>query len=273
MSPSGSIRAHGSTPDPAATSSLTRVTIRTQQEKLGLAFASGVVVLKPLLLATTRPTWLDTEKFPVSGGCVVVMNHVSHVDPITACDFFYEHGRVPRFLAKSGLFRTRALGAFLRNAGQIPVERQSAQAASAFSAAVEAVGEGKCLVVYPEGTLTRDPDLWPMTGKSGAARIGLETQAPVIPIGQWGAQAWLPPYRKWPAPLPPKPITMKVGDPVDLEDLRELDRTPAVIRTATDRIMAAITGMVEDIRGESGSRAPLRHAQLRGPADRQSTQA
>ena len=51
--------------------------------------------------------------------------------------------------------------------------------------------DGECVVVYPEGTLTRDPDLWPMTGKSGAARIALETGCPVIPVGQWGAQELL----------------------------------------------------------------------------------
>ena len=56
--------------------------------------------------------------------------------------------------------------------------------------------DGECVVVYPEGTLTRDPDLWPMTGKSGAARIALETGCPVIPVGQWGAQELLPPYAK-----------------------------------------------------------------------------
>ena len=57
-------------------------------------------------------------------------------------------------------------------------------------------------MIYPEGTLTRDPDLWPMTGKSGAARIALATGCPVIPVGQWGAQEILPPYAKKPRPLP-----------------------------------------------------------------------
>jgi len=75
----------------------------------------------------------------------------------------------------------------LRAAGQIPVERLSKNAIGAFDAAVQAVRAGECVVVYPEGTLTRDPDLWPMVGKSGAARIALETGAPVIPIGQWAA--------------------------------------------------------------------------------------
>ena len=57
-----------------------------------------------------------------------------------------------------------------------------------YDAAVAAVRKGECVVVYPEGTLTRDPAQWPMTGKSGAARIALETGCPVIPVGQWGPQ-------------------------------------------------------------------------------------
>lgn len=234
--------------------------VRQKQEPLGLAFGAGVVVIKPLLLATTKPTWIDTDKFPASGGCIVVMNHVSHIDPMTACHFFYDHGRVPRFLAKSGLFKTKALGAFLRNAGQIPVERQSSNAASAFAAAVEAVREGNCLVIYPEGTLSRDPDMWPMVGKSGAARIALETGAPVVPIGQWGAQEWLAPYAKYPSLAPRKPVTMKVGDPVDLGDLVSHHPTSEVVADATDRIMAAITGLVESIRGE---KAPAKRYDMR----------
>ena len=65
---------------------------------------------------------------------------------------------------------------------------------SAFDAAVEAVEDGECVGVYPEGTITRDPDGWPMRGKTGAARIALATGCPVIPIGQWGAQELLPAY-------------------------------------------------------------------------------
>ena len=132
----------------------------------------------------------------------MVFNHISHVDPLTAAHFVYDHGRIPRYLAKSGLFKNKALGAFLRGAGQIPVERLSKNADGAYDAAVAAVRAGECVVVYPEGTITRDPDLWPMTGKSGAARIALATGCPVIPVGQWGAQELLPPYTKTPHPVP-----------------------------------------------------------------------
>jgi 1-acyl-sn-glycerol-3-phosphate acyltransferase len=237
-----------------------KVRVRKLQERRGWAFGFAVLIVKPTLLATTTHEWIDGHKLPESGGCVVVLNHVSHLDPLTAAHLVYDHGRIPHYLAKSGLFRNRALGAFLRSAGQIPVERMSRNAAGAFDAAVAAVREGQCVVVYPEGTLTRDPDLWPMTGKSGAARIALETGCPVIPVGQWGAHEILYPYAKKPDLFPRKKITMKVGDPVDLTDLLDQPRDQHVIQQATDRIMAAITALVEEVRG---GRAPAERFDMR----------
>jgi 1-acyl-sn-glycerol-3-phosphate acyltransferase len=226
------------------------VTVRELQQPRGWAFNLAVLVLKPLLLATTKRTWRGGEHIPASGGCIVVFNHISHVDPLTAAHFLYDHGRIPRYLAKSGLFKNKALGSFLKGAGQIPVERLTRNAKGAYDAAVAAVRAGECVVVYPEGTLTRDPDLWPMTGKSGAARIALETGCPVIPVGQWGAHEMLPPYTKTPKPLPRKHIRMLAGPPVPLADLVALPRTQQVINTATERIMAAIVELVEELRGE-----------------------
>jgi len=212
----------------------------------------GAVILKPLLISTTKRRWIDGERIPAEGGFVLALNHVSHLDPLTAAHIVYDHGRLPRYLAKSGLFKNRALAFFLRSAGQIPVERLSRSAVGAFDAAVQAVRDGECVVVYPEGTITRDPDGWPMVGKSGAARIALATGCPVIPVGQWGAQQLLPAYSKKPDLFPRKVVTMKVGEPVDLADLNAAEGpvTPAAITEATRRIMAAITALVEEVRGE-----------------------
>jgi len=224
--------------------------VRKLQQKRGWAFNVAVPILKPPLLGVSSRTWIDGEKIPATGGCILAFNHISHIDPLLAAHFVYDHGRLPRYLAKSGLFRNKALGGFLRAAGQIPVERLSRNAIGAFDAAVQAVRDGECVIVYPEGTLTRDPNLWPMTGKSGAARIALETGCPVIPIGQWGAQQILYPYATKPDLFPRKHITMKAGDPVELSDLVAQPRSQAVINQATDRIMDAITEIVADLRGE-----------------------
>jgi 1-acyl-sn-glycerol-3-phosphate acyltransferase len=226
------------------------VTVRKLQQKRGWTFNIAAPLVKPTMLAIADRTWIDGEKIPATGGCIVVVNHISHIDPLLSAHFVYDHGRLPRYLAKSGLFKNRALAAFLRSAGQIPVERLSRGAVGAFDAAVQAVNDGECVVVYPEGTITRDPDMWPMVGKSGAARIALATGCPVIPVGQWGAQALLPPYSARLRLVPRQRIVMKAGDPVDLAELTAEPITLAAINAATSRIMAAIVELVEDLRGE-----------------------
>lgn len=235
------------------------------QEKRGWAFWFAVSVLKPVLLTTTRRSWIEPERIPARGGCVIALNHISHIDPLTAAHLVYDYGRLPHYLAKAGLWKTKALGGFLSAAGQIPVERESG-GAGAFAAAVEAVRRGELIVVYPEATITRDPDLWPMRGKSGAARIALETGCPVIPVGQWGAQEILPPYTKKPRLFPRKRITMRVGPPVELSDLAAREpRSSDVIAEATDRIMSAITRQVELIRDAP---APAERYDMRVHGDR-----
>lgn len=224
--------------------------VRKFQEKRGAAFGFAVMIVKPLLLSTTRPEWIGGENIPATGGYIIVLNHISHADPLTAAHLVYEHGRKPRYLAKAGLFDNPALGRFLHSAGQIPVKRDTSDAVGAYAAAVEAINDGQVVVIYPEATITRDPAMWPMKGKSGAARIALETGCPVIPVGQWGAQELLAPYARRPHLFPRKKVVMRVGPPVELEDLRAQPRTPAVVAEATARVMAAITHQLELVRGE-----------------------
>ena len=235
------------------------MTVRKLQERRGWAFSVAVGIIKPTLLATTKRDWRHGERIPASGGFVLALNHISHADPLTAAHIVYDHGRLPRYLAKSGLFRNPLLGRFMHALGQIPVEREG-KGAVAYAAAVEAVRRGECVVIYPEGTITRDPDGWPMTGRSGAARIALETGCPVLPVGQWGAQRLLPPYTKKPHLLPRSHVVMSVGEPVDLEDLRARELTPEVVHEAAERILAAITAQLEGVRGE---RAPEQRYDMR----------
>ncbi|MBF4160414.1 lysophospholipid acyltransferase family protein [Nocardioides acrostichi] len=226
------------------------MTVRSLSQPRGWAWNLAVPIVKPTLLATTTHDWRHGERIPADGGCLLVMNHISHADPFTAAHIVYDHGRLPRYLAKSELFANRWLNFFMTAAGQIPVDRRRG-GTGAYAAACAAVRAGECVVIYPEGTLTRDPDGWPMTGKSGAARIALETGCPVLPVGQWGAQDLLPPYTKRPRVVPRKHITMSVGEPVDLSDLTAQEHTVAVVKQATDRILDAITAQLAQIRGEA----------------------
>ncbi|MEO5661839.1 MAG: lysophospholipid acyltransferase family protein [Nocardioides sp.] len=226
------------------------MSVRKVQGRSGWAVNFAVITIKPTMLAALSHTWIDGDKIPATGGCIIVPNHVSHLDPLLTAYFVHDHGRIPRYLAKSGLFDTLGVGTILKSARQIPVERLSKDAVGAYDAAVQAVNDGECVVVYPEGTLTRDLDLWPMRGKSGAARIALATGAPVIPVGHWGVQDVLYPYATRPNLFPRKKVTMKAGDPVHLDDLRAQPQTPRIVNQATDRIMSAITDIVADLRGE-----------------------
>jgi 1-acyl-sn-glycerol-3-phosphate acyltransferase len=212
-----------------------------------------VSVLRPPLMLITSRDWRGGEHIPSEGGVVLAVNHVSEVDPLPFAHFVYDNGRIPRFLGKAEVFAVPVVGAILRSAGQIPVFRKTADASKAFSAAVAAVERGEAIVLYPEGTISRDPGLWPMVGKSGAARIALTTGCPVIPCAQWGPQEILAPYARRPHLLPRKKMRIGAGPPVDLDDLRGKPMTPELLAIATRRIIAAITARLEEIRGE---RAP-----------------
>lgn len=207
-------------------------------------------VLRPIFMVLTRRDWRGTEHLPLERGFVACANHMSYADTITVAHYLNDNGCPPRILAKESLFRLPVVGWVLRGAQQIPVRRATADASKAFEAAVEAVERGECVVVFPEGTLTRDPQLWPMTGKTGAARIALSTGCPVIPLAQWGAQDILAPYGKVPHLLGRKTSHVWAGPPVDLSDLQSRPMDAATLRAATDRIMDAITTLLEEIRGE-----------------------
>jgi 1-acyl-sn-glycerol-3-phosphate acyltransferase len=224
-------------------------------EHLGLSFRFAVSVLKPPLTVFTRRDWQGSQwlrqEYPPSDGLVVATNHLSWFDPLPMAHLLWDNGRPPRFLGKEAVFKVPLVGQLLLNCGQIPVYRDTDGAADSVRAAVAAVEAGETVVVYPEGTITRDPELWPMSAKTGAARIALLGNVPVVPVAQWGPQRVMRPYVKEFNVLPPKTMHMRVGPPVDLDDLRGREITAALLAQATDRIMDAVTEQLEHIRGES----------------------
>lgn len=223
----------------------------TRAQPPAYRFVIGVV--RPVLRLLTRQEWRGGEHLPEVGGFVVAANHTSYVDPFTFAHFLVDHGHPPRYLAKEEVFRIPVLGQMIAAAGQIRVYRESANAGDAFRAAIDAVRDGQCVAILPEGTLTRDPGIWPMTGKTGAVRVALATGCPLIPIAQWGPEQILAPYGRWPHVFPRKVMHVWAGPAVDLADLHGKPIDDVVLRAATARVMAAITGLLEQIRGE---RAP-----------------
>jgi len=221
------------------------------QTKPGFWYRVVKALLRPPLQVLTRRDWRGGENLQQPGGVILAMNHLSWFDPLAAAHFCNDQGRPVRFLAKAEIFKIPVIGKMLKSAGQIPVHRGSADAASSLHSALAAVNNGECIVIYPEGTLTRDPDLWPMIAKNGVARIALATSAPVIPAAQWGPQDVLAPQgSKLPKFFPRKTMHIWAGPAVDLDDLRSQPITAETLRLATERIMRAITEILAQIRGE-----------------------
>lgn len=229
----------------------TRVGRVTRQDRLGFAYRMAAVILRPIMTVVTRRDWRGTEHLDVDSGMVLAANHLSWFDPLVIAHVLWDNGRPPRFLAKDSLFRVPVVGWVLRHAGQIPVVRGTKDAAVAVEAAVQAATAGECVIVYPEGTITKDPDMWPMAAKTGAARIALTAGVPVIPMAHWGAQEVMGPYRKEFKIFPRKTMHVLVGPPVNLDDLRTSGEPNAeALREATDRVMGAITALLRDVRKE-----------------------
>lgn len=237
---------------------------------LGVSYRVAEVILWPPFMALTRREWRGAQNLGTHGsGIVVAPNHISFIDPLMIAHFLHDNGRPPRFMGKQAVFEVPVVGTLIHNAGQIPVSRDK-DPHRALARAVEAVRGGECLVMYPEGTITRDPGLWPMKGKTGALRVALETGAPLIPVAQWGSQELMPPYTKQLRVLPPKTIQVTAGPPLDIEDLRGQPMTRAVLEEGTERLMDAITGLLEGLRGEASPAKRLDWAaeQRRRAADR-----
>lgn len=225
-------------------------------------------IVKPFLWAVCKRDWQGTEHLPTTGGYIAAANHMTNLDPLTFAHYLYDSSRPPRILAKASLWKIPVLRTVLNKTGMIPVHRNTAGAASSLADAVAQLQSGECVAVFPEGTLTRDPDLWPMAGKTGAARLALSSRVPVIPVAQWGPQDILPQYSKRLRPFPRKKVSVHAGPAVDLDDLYGRPMDSAVLREATERIMTAITDLLVEIRGEAAPavRFDMRKAGKTDPA-------
>ncbi|MCD9197370.1 lysophospholipid acyltransferase family protein [Aeromicrobium wangtongii] len=208
-----------------------------------------VLFLRPVLMVITKRDWQGQERLP-EGGFVLAPNHLSHLDPFLISHFMVDQGIPPRFLVKDTLMSLPVAGRILRSAQQIPVYRSSEGAAESLRAAIAAVEAGSVVTIYPEGTITRDPAAWPMSGRTGAVRVALATGCPLVPVMQWGPQEILWPYTKRPRFFPRKTIHVRVGEPLDLSDLAGRELTEQVLHEATDRLMDGLTAMMAQVRAE-----------------------
>jgi 1-acyl-sn-glycerol-3-phosphate acyltransferase len=176
------------------------------------------------------------------------------VDPLVFAHYVYAAGRLPRFMAKDSLFRLPLLGRIISGADQIPVHRGERDGADALRDAVQALRNGEAVVIYPEGTITRDPDGWPMLARTGVARLALMSGAPIIPVAQWGAhhdsgagrtKARLRRLRR-------RTIRIRALEPMRVPPLPAGEQASREqLRSVTDEVMRRIRVGVGELRGET----------------------
>jgi 1-acylglycerol-3-phosphate O-acyltransferase, putayive len=213
------------------------------------AFAKGV--LTPIMTPWVKFTVTGEENLPTQGGFLLVSNHLSNVDPLCLCWYFMKRNTAVRFLAKKSMFSVPVFGWIIKGMGLIPVNRDSNPSA-VLAPTREALTAGEVVGIYPEGTLTRDPDQWPMEFKSGAARLALDTGVTVIPLSQWGPQDIMAPYNaKGMDMRPGRRISYHFGAPVDLSDLigPAGSEDHDAVNAATARILQAVREGVGQLRG------------------------
>ncbi|MGD7705711.1 lysophospholipid acyltransferase family protein [Microlunatus sp. Y2014] len=223
---------------------------RRRDDPAGWPLRTVVRILAAVLRVITRREWRGTEHVP-AGPLVMVANHISYFDFLPFGHFVYGAGRWPHYLAKESVFRIPVLGALIRACEQIPVHRRSARAGDALASAVAAVERGHVVMIYPEGTVTKDPAQWPMRGHSGAVRVALQTGCPLVPVAQWGAQEVMPgPMPGVPRLLPRKTMRVVAGPPIDLSAYVDRPLTAALLVEATELVMSEITALLAELRGE-----------------------
>lgn len=208
-------------------------------------------ILKPWLGTWFRWSIEGIENIPKTGPALLAFNHIAYLDPLAAAYVVDKAGRRPRFLAKTELFQDRRIAWILRGAKQIEVKRGTRDAPMALDSSLEALHRGEVIAIFPEGTITTDPELRPMEAKSGISRLALASGAPVIPCALWGtANIWGKGYRKhW---RPRQDLVVAIGEPMHFEGdatLRpEWERVGAEVMTALGRLVAGLRPVIPDRR-------------------------
>lgn len=204
-------------------------------------------VVRPLNMLMMRRDWQGQQHLPETG-MILAINHISDLDPLYTGHMVYSTGRLPHFLAKQELFALPVVGKVITSMKQIPVDR-AGRSIDSLQMAEEVLSRDGVIVIYPEGTTTKDPDMWPQVGRIGMIRLALSTGAPVIPVGQWGVHETLPKGDKFPHVFPRRTSAIRIGPESDLEWIRTVDRPgQRDLADATEQVMSEITELMAPLR-------------------------
>jgi 1-acyl-sn-glycerol-3-phosphate acyltransferase len=193
------------------------------------------IVIGPILLAIFRPWVVGLQHVPKSGAVILASNHLSFIDSIflpLVVD------RPVVFLAKSEYFTGKGLKGwatrmFFRASGQLPIDRSGGKASEAsLLTGLRVLSEGRILGIYPEGT--RSPDGRLYRGRTGVARMVLESGAPVIPVAMIGTEHVMPIGTRLPKV---RRIGIILGEPLDFSRFEGLEGDRFVLRSVTDELV------------------------------------
>jgi 1-acyl-sn-glycerol-3-phosphate acyltransferase len=171
------------------------------------------------------------DYLPVDGGAVLASNHVSYFDFMFVGLAAREKGRLVRFMAKKSVFDNPVSGPLMRGMHHIPVDRSAG--ASSYDVAVGALRDGELVGVFPESTISRA--FVPRTFKTGATRMALDAQVPLLPVVVWGGQ------RVWTTGRKPRfcrhvPIVIAIGAPIELTGAENPVALTAVLRERVTKL-------------------------------------
>lgn len=199
------------------------------------------IIAGPLLRGIFRPWVSGVENIPSTGPVILASNHLSVVDSVFL-PLCIDRDMV--FLAKSEYFTGRGFKGwitkwFMKGTGMLPIDRSGGKASEAsLNTGLRVLAEGRVLGIYPEGT--RSPDAKLYRGRTGIARMVLESGAPVVPVAMIDTEKVMPIGSKWPKLRRPGII---IGKPLDFERFQGMEGDRFILRSVTDEIVYNIAGL------------------------------
>ena len=188
-------------------------------------------IVTPIMRVMVRVKVEGKENLPTSGPVILAANHRSFIDslfiPLVV-------KRRVTFVAKAEYFDSKKTAWFFRGVGQIPIRREGGSASEgALAAAADVLNDGGVFGIYPEGTRTRTGRLH--RGHTGVARLALQCNAPIVPIGLVGTDEVQPVDRK--LPRFGRTVTVRFGEPIDMQHYHHEDHDHLTLRAITDEVM------------------------------------
>lgn len=199
------------------------------------------VIAGPLLKGIFRPWVTGADNIPKQGAVILASNHLSFVDSVFL-PICIDRDMV--FLAKSEYFTTKGIKGwatkwFMKGTGMLPIDRSGGKASEAsLNTGLRVLAEGRVLGIYPEGTRSPDGKLY--RGRTGIARMVLESGVPVVPVAMIDTEKVMPIGAKWPKMRRPGII---IGKPLDFSRFQGMEGDRFILRAVTDEIIYELAGL------------------------------